>query len=564
MIAKNAVAKKVPAKKVPEKQTRSASLSDHAFFDPVAYGNGPDDAISDPTAINESAAITHHTLKLAGKSLKYTATAGHLVIVDPSSSLPAAKLFYVAFTLDTPASRTSGTGSPKANPSATTNRPVTFFYNGGPGSSSVYVLLGSFAPRRIKTAMPGFTPPAPYSMEDNTDSLLDESDLVFINPVGTGYSAAIAPRRNRDFWGVDQDAHSLAQFIKRYLTANDRWNSPKFLFGESYGTARSAVLSYLLHEDGVDLNGITLQSSILDYAQAGSPVGALPTCACDAWFHGKYRALPSPKAPADFVDAVSAFADGDYAKAVHHFPQVDAKTLNTLSEYTGIDPATLKSWGLDVASANSRGNSLFLIGLLHDQGLALGSYDGRVTAINTGIAADIDPNSGGNDPTMTAVNGVYTAMWNTYLNEELKFTSNSAFTDLNDQAFQFWDFHHTDPTGAEKGIDAKGNVVLYTAGDLAATMSLNTDMQVLSANGYYDYVTPFHQTVTDLKKMPLLSPTIRENLAIHFYPSGHMVYLDGPSRTALKADLTTMYQAATSNHAAVSRIRLLQDRKSAK
>jgi len=545
--------KKVAVEKAAQKtkQTASTPVGDQAFFDPVAYGNGPDDTISDPAAINESAAITHHTLKLNGKSLHYTATAGHLVIVDPSSSLPEAKIFYVAFTLDASA------------PHSTSDRPVTFFYNGGPGSSSVYVLLGSFAPRRIKTAMPGFTPPAPYSMEDNTDSLLDESDLVFINPVGTGYSAAIAPRRNRDFWGVDQDAHSLAQFIKRYLTANDRWNSPKFLFGESYGTARSAVLSYVLHEDGVDLNGVTIQSSILDYAQAGNPVGALPTCACDAWFHGKYHALPKPKAPADFMAAVSAFADGDYAQAVHYFPQVDPKTLTTLSEYTGIDAATLKSWGLDVASANSRGNALFLISLLHDQGLALGSYDGRVTAVNTGIAADIDPNSGGNDPTMTAVNGVYTAMWNTYLNDELKFTSNSAFTDLNDQAFQFWDFHHTDPTGAEKGIDAKGNVVLYTAGDLAATMSLNIDMKVLSANGYYDYVTPCHQTVTDLKNMPLLSPTIRENLAIRFYPSGHMIYLDGPSRTALKADLAQMYQAATSNHAAVSRIRLLQERKTA-
>lgn len=553
-----------------------ASTADTPYTDPIAYGNGPDDAITD---VNETASITHHTLAINGKDLAYTATAGHLVIVDPSSSQPEAKIFYVAFTAD---------GN---NTTDKTARPLTFFYNGGPGSSSVYVLLGSFAPKRIHTAMPSFTPPAPYTLEDNPDSLLDESDLVFINPVGTGYSAAIAPKRNRDFWGVDQDAHSLAQFIKRYLTANDRWNSPKFLFGESYGTARSAVLSYILHEDGVDLNGITLQSSILDYSQAGNPVGLLPTCAYDAWYHNKLeftdaadaKTPPAAKAhavshktsapplasnthqngpaPAALANAVAAFADGDYAKALAHFPQIDASALTTLSHYTGIDPALLKSWSLDVAAANSRGNALFLVSLLHEQGLALGSYDGRVTAINTGIAADIDPNSGGNDPTMTAVNGAYTAMWNTYLNEDLKFRSNSAFTDLNDQAFQYWDFHHTDPTGAEKGIDKKGNVVLYTAGDLAATMSLNVDLKVLSANGYYDWVTPFHQTVTDLKNMPLLSPTIRENLAIHFYPSGHMIYLDGGSRTALKADLTTMYQAATTDHAAMSRIRTLQQRK---
>ncbi len=522
---------------------KAGAAPDQPFFDPVAYGNGPDDAVTD---ITEAAAITHHTTTIGGQKIDYTAQAGHLVVVDPSSSQPEAKIFYVAFTRDGAAHET---------------RPLTFFYNGGPGSSSVYVLLGSFAPKRIHTSMPSFTPPAPYTLEDNPDSLLDESDLIFINPVGTGYSAAVAPKRNRDFWGVDQDAHSLAQFIKRYLTANDRWNSPKYLFGESYGTARSAVLSYLLHEEGVDLNGVTLQSSILDYSKAGNPVGLLPTCACDAWYHDKMTLSPRPADPAAFADAVSAFADGDYAKAVADFPKVDPTTLATLSEYTGIEPATLKSWGLDVAAANSRGNSLFLITLLHDKGLALGSYDGRVTAVNTGIAADIDPNSGGNDPTMTAVNGAYTAMWNTYLNDDLKFTSNSAFTDLNDQAFQYWDFHHIDPTGAEKGIDAKGNVVLYTAGDLAATMSLNVDLKVLSANGYFDSVTPFHQTLTDLKTMPLLSTSIRENLTTRCYPSGHMVYLDGDSRTALKADLTAMYQAAQANPAAMSRIRTLQQRK---
>ncbi|XBS70763.1 peptidase S1 [Acerihabitans sp. KWT182] len=516
---------------------------DRPYFDPVAYGNGPDDGVSDSS---ENAAVTHHTMTLGGKTLAYTASAGHLTAVDPSSSQPEAKIFYVAFTLDgqTPESR-----------------PVTFFYNGGPGSSSVYVLLGSFAPKRIKTAMPDFTPPAPYTLEDNSDSLLDVSDLVFINPVGTGYSAAITPRRNRDFWGVDQDARSLCQFIKRYLTANDRWNSPKFLFGESYGTARSAVLSYLLHEDGVDLNGITLQSSILDYAKAGRPEGLLPTCACDAWYHNKMTIKPRPADPAAVAQQAQAFAGQEYAAALTAFPKVNEATLAKLSGFTGIDGKTLIGWSLDVGAYNSRGNSLFLITLLQSQGLALGSYDGRVTGVNTGIAADIDPNSGGNDPTMTAVNGAYTAMWNNYLNDQLKYTSTSAFTDLNDQAFQYWDFHHTDPTGAEKGVDGKGNPVLYTAGDLAAAMSLNVDLKVLSANGYYDFVTPFSQTESDLQAMPLLSASIRQNLTIKCYPSGHMIYLNGDARTLLKADLAAMYRQAVGDSGAMSRIRLLQQRK---
>ncbi|WP_322026560.1 S10 family serine carboxypeptidase-like protein [Burkholderia sp. BCC1977] len=516
---------------------------DQPFFDPVAYGNGPDDSVTDTT---ESAAITHHTILIDGKRIAYTATAGHLVTVDPSSSQPAAKLFYVAFTADGAKEET---------------RPVTFFYNGGPGSSSVFVLLGSFAPKRIKTSMPGFTPPAPYQMEDNPDSMIDHSDLVFINPVGTGYSAAVAPNKNRNFWGVDQDADSLKQFIKRYLTKNNRWNSPKYLFGESYGTARSCVLAYKLHEDGVDLNGVTLQSSILDYRQAGNPVGALPTAAADAWYHKKLGVTPAPTDLGAFVEDVAQFARTDYLNALRTVPHANPAAVQKLSQYTGIDTATLQSWSLDIAGYDTRGNSLFLTTLLHAQGLALGSYDGRVTGIASGIAGKIDPNSGGNDPTMTAVTGVYTAMWNSYLNEQLKFTSNSAFTDLNDQAFRNWDFSHIDPTGAQQGIDAQGNVILYTAGDLAAVMALNVDLKVLSANGFYDFVTPFYQTVIDLQQMPLEDQKVRQNLSARFYPSGHMVYLDGGSRTALKRDLATMYDATVSDTGARMRIRALQTKK---
>jgi carboxypeptidase C (cathepsin A) len=516
--------------------------ADQPFFDPVAYGNGPDDSV---TATDESAAITHHSVTIDGKKINYTATVGHLVIVDPSSSEPAARMFYVAFTQDNQKEET---------------RPLTFFYNGGPGSSAVFVLLGSFGPRRIKTSMPNFTPPAPYTIEDNPDSLLDRSDLIFINPVGTGYSAAIAPKKNRDFWGVDQDADSIAQFIKRFLTKNNRWNSPKYLFGESYGTARSCVVAYRLHEGGVDLNGITLQSSILDYTQAGNPVGALPTAAADAWYHKKLGIAPRPTDLGAFAEEDAQFARTDYLAALRKFPTTDSATVEKLAEYTGIDKTTLLAWSLDVASYDSRGNSLFLTTLLKPQGLVLGAYDGRVTAIGTGIAGKVDPNSGGNDPTMTAVSGVYTTMWNVYLNEQLKYTSNSAFTDLNDQAFQFWDFSHIDPTGAQKGVDDKGNVILYTAGDLAAVMALNPDLKVLSANGFYDFVTPFYQTVLDLQQMPLLSQQVRQNLSARFYPSGHMIYLDGGSRTALKADLAAMYDSAVANTEALSRIRALQAR----
>jgi carboxypeptidase C (cathepsin A) len=524
----------------PAKRPVHNAGQDQPLADPVAYGNGPQDSV---TTVTEAAAVTKHRIALGGKQIDYTARAGHLVTVDPSSSKPEAAIFYVSFTADT---------------ADAMSRPLTFFYNGGPGSSSVYVLLGSFAPMRLKTSLPNFTPPAPYEIETNPDSLLDVSDLVFINPVGTGYSAAIAPKVNKDFWGTDQDAASLKQFIKRYLTVYDRWNSPKFLYGESYGTARTCVLAYMLHEDGVDLNGLTIQSSILDYAQAGNPVGLMPTWAADAWYHHKTPVQPPPPELPPFAEQAMAFAGTQYAAALKQMPHPDPATLKQLSTDIGIDTDTLMSWNLNVASANAQGTSLFLTTLLKGQGLALGSYDGRATGIDTGIAATIDPMSGSNDPTMTAVNGAYTVMWNSYLNDELKYTSVSSFTDLNDQAFANWDFRHIDPTDAQKGIDAQANVILYTAGDLAAAMSLNVDLKVLSANGYYDSVTPFYQTTRDLQAMPLDNATVRQNLTIRYYPSGHMIYLDGNSRTAIKADLVTLYKSATSDAHAMSRIRALQ------
>jgi carboxypeptidase C (cathepsin A) len=505
---------------VPIHETRE----DQPLVDQVPYGSGIADSTSDTT---ESASVTRHSLAINGATIPYTATAGHLVAIDPSSALPAAKIFYVAFTADDTAPST---------------RPITFFYNGGPGSSSVFLLLGSFGPRRIKTAMPSFTPPAPYTLEDNLDSLLDHTDMVFLNPVGTGYSAAITPNKNGDFWGVDQDARCIKQFIKRYLTVFRRWNSPKFLFGESYGTPRTCVLSWLLHEDGVDLNGVVLQSSILDYSQTGNPVGLLPTFAADAWVHNRVTLSPRPDDLRSFLhQQVVPFARTQYPAARAEYArtrEVQPEVLKFLSDILGIDPVIVRNWSLDPSVG---GGSAFLTSLLQDKGLAIGSYDGRVAAVDTGIAASIDPNAGGNDPTMTAVGGVYTGMWNVYLNEELEYLSASPFIDLNDQVFRNWNFSHVDPTGAEKG----GPNNLYTAGDLAASMSLNPYLKVFQASGYYDAVTPFLQTDLDLESMPLVDPRIRENLVTRYYKSGHMIYLDNESRAEMKTDLATFYQTAT-------------------
>jgi len=620
--------------------------ADRPFFDPVAYGNGPDDSVS---VASEDSAITHHDTVIDGKRIRYTATAGHLVTYDPLHSTPSAKMFYVAYTADGKDART---------------RPVTFFYNGGPGSASVWLLLGSYAPKRIKTSLPDFTPPAPYTVETNPDSLLDRSDLVFINPVATGYSAAIAPNKNKDFWGVDKDAKSINQFIKRYLTANGRWNSPKYLFGESYGTPRSAVMSYLLHMDGIDLNGIVLLSSILDYSQNENPVGLLPTYAADAWYHKKATYTPLPADLPAYMALLTKFASGDFAKAVapevarkkkisdlRDDPELEA-AINGAFEAAG-SPSSL-AWSVIVDYINTLPNSAsvlpkfkayykavndvdydpeieaairhvidtvpnptyqdvfdYLATLpnaadltarlnkrLQDQadaeaarpepsdaivtatskfigiskplvkgsylavgtddfqrnlvpGVSVGAYDGRATTTNLGVASQISLIN--NDAFDRAVNGVYIAAWNFYINQELKYTSNSAFTGISNVS---WDYTHKDPT--DKTTKTRGQ--LNTLPDLAATMSVNPDVKVLQLSGYYDNVTPWYQTRIDLEQNLPLDPKLRKNLEINEYPSGHQIYLDGPSRTKAKSDLVRFYEASTSDDAANARILKLQQK----
>ncbi|MGU7773584.1 S10 family peptidase [Burkholderia sp. MR1-5-21] len=532
----------------------TATQPDQPFVDTDVYGTGPNDAVTDAT---EGAAVVHRQVTIGGKVVNYTATAGHLTTIDPVTSQPNAKMFYVAYTQD--------------NPDPSKPRPVTFFYNGGPGSSSVYLLLGSFGPKRLQSSFPNFTPPAPYKLLDNPDSLLDRSDLVFINPVGTGYSAAIAPAKNKDFWGVDQDARSIDRFIQRYLTKYSRWNSPKFLFGESYGTARSAVVSWVLHEDGVELNGITLQSSILDYSNALSAIGTFPTLAADAFYWKKTTVNPTPADLDSYMVQARNYADNVLAPlAQAPNPQdggfvnvrlnLNLQTAQQMGSYLGTDPVSLiQTFGNPAALGNvpsSNNNPPYTFFLTLVPGIQIGQYDGRANYTGQGIAPFILPNSGGNDPSINNIGGAYTVLWNSYLNTDLKYTSLSSFVDLNDQVFNNWDFSHTDPTGANKG----GGNTLYTAGDLASTMSLNPDLKVLSANGYFDAVTPFHQTELTLQQMPL-DPTLKaQNLTMKFYPSGHMIYLNDPSRTALKGDLGNFYDGILANRSALQRVLKLQMR----
>ena len=536
----------------PAHASMAASAAHHAgdqpFFDPVAYGNGPNDSVTDTS---ENAAVTKHSIVIGGRKIAYTATAGHLVTVDPSSSVPDAKMFYVAFTED----------SQKED-----SRPVTFFYNGGPGSSSVFVLLGSFAPRRIKTAMPEFhaaravfdgrQPGQPARQERSGVSSIRSAPAIRrrLHRARTAISGAWTRTPIR--------SSSSSSAFSRRTTAGIRRSS---CIGESYGTARSCVLAYLLHEDGVDLNGITLQSSILDYTQSGNPVGALPTAAADAWYHKKLGVAPTPTNLGTFAEEVAQFARTDYLAALAQSFRLPIRPRWKSLANTPVSTSPRCSRGASTSPTyDSRGNSLFLTTLLKSKGLALGEYDGRVTAIETGIAGKIDPNSGGNDPTMTAVTGVYTTMWNVYLNEQLLYTSNSAFTDLNDQAFPVLGLqpYRSDRRAEGRGFERQRH-------SLHGGRSRGGDGAQPGPEGAVgERLLRFrHAVLSDrdrFAEMPLVSAEVRQNLSARFYPSGHMVYLDGPSRTALKADVAKMYDATVTNTAAVSRIRALQARKTSK
>ncbi|MGH8798770.1 MAG: S10 family serine carboxypeptidase-like protein, partial [Casimicrobiaceae bacterium] len=334
-----------------------------AFTDPTQYSSSPTASL---TSAAELSAVTHHQLALNGATLAYTATAGHLTARALLGGTPEASFFYVAYTLD---------GANAAT------RPVTFFYNGGPGSATVWLHLGSFGPKRLVTGDPSTTAPAPFPLVDNADSLLDVSDLVFVDAVGSGLSEAIAPFGNESFWGVDLDAEVFRDFVMRYLAANNRNASPKFLFGESYGTTRSAVLANLLETAGVALNGVVLQSSVLNYNTNCGVIVAIVSCAgyvpsygaIGAWYNLDHP-NPAPAALPGFVDQMRTLTASQYDPAVNAFLATATPPppglLTQLAATTGMPLAGWQShFNLDPG--------FFQFNLI--PGTLIGRYDARVS-----------------------------------------------------------------------------------------------------------------------------------------------------------------------------------------
>ena len=464
-------------------------------------------------------AVTHHTMSLGGRTLSYTARAGTIVIRNAALK-PQATMFYTAYTLDGASAQ---------------NRPVTFFYNGGPGSATLWLRMGSFGPVRVQVGNGAPTLGPPYHLVNNQYSLLDKSDLVFVDMAATGYGRILPGGDAKSIFGSDNDVKAFASFIKTYITRFGRWNSPKVLYGESYGTPRTAMLVNTLQNDGVGINGIVLQSSILDDALASSEVygGAgtddwqyifdVPSEAAAAWF---YHAVPgAPSSLPAYMAQVKAFAMGPYRDALQQGDQLSGSQYDNIVEqlhhYLGLSPDYIRNSNLRISGAH------FLAEFRREQGQSLGFYDSRYRA----FAIDRAQETPQLDATDDAITDAFISMHNAYVTGTLDYHTDLPYLpDAGDavRAAGGWDFTHNQ------------QLPLNTMGDLSQAMATNPHLQVFSANGYYDLVTPFLATVYELNHLGIPA-ALRANVTYGFYPSGHMLYLNPNALKVLHANLEKWY-----------------------
>jgi carboxypeptidase C (cathepsin A) len=465
----------------------------------------------------EQSSTTDHTIRLGGQTVPYKATASTTLLKNDKDEATAV-IFSVAYT--------------RSDVKDLTQRPISFVYNGGPGSASVWLHMGAFGPRRVETPNAESAPPPPYKVEDNANSLLDKTDLVFIDPVGTGYSRAVGKAQNKDFWGIDADVKSMAQFINTYVTRNGRWNSAKFLIGESYGTFRSAALgNYLQSTDGVYLNGIVLISTVLDLGTLSFNPGSdmpyvfyLPSYAATAWYH---KTLENRPADLDaFLKEVRQFAANEYATALMKGSKLGepekTQVLKKLSEYTGLSEDYLRK-------ANLRVNlPQFMAELQRSRGLTTGRLDARFSGPETDLLSEY----ASYDPLETATTGPFTAAFNNYVRDELKFSEDRKYEVLNEEANRQWDWKHK--SGEEFGFPGSPNV----EGDLLNALVANPHLHVQAENGLFDLATPFFATEYTMDHLNL-PEKLRSNIELEYYDAGHMMYLRDDSLTKLKANIAS-------------------------
>src|SRR5215204_26149 len=468
--------------------------------------------------------VSKHAVKIKGREIKYTVTAGTMVLKEETADRekeaegekPKAQVFFIAYSKD---------GVKDA-----AERPLTFSFNGGPGSSSVWLHLGVLGPRRVLMYKDGELPPPPYKLTDNEFSILDETDLVFIDPMNTGYTRPVEGVAPKQWHGFKKDIELVGDFIRLYTTRNNRWLSPKFLIGESYGTTRSAGLSgYLQERHGMYLNGIMLISSVLDFSTVDFNVNNdlpymmfLPGYTATAWYHDVLQ----PKRTLDaWLQEAEEFALGDYARALlkgASLPKEErADIVKRFSQYTGISEQFIERSNLRISDQH------YFKELLRERGLTVGRLDSRhIGRDRLGMTEHAEY-----DPLLRNIMGPYTAAFYDYIRRELKFESDLPYEILSGFVHP-WSYREFE------------NSYVNVGETLRSAMTYNPHLKVFVANGYYDLGTPYFATEYTFDHLGL-DEELRKNVSMEYYDAGHMMYIHIPSLKQMKTDLTKFIKGAS-------------------
>ncbi len=466
--------------------------------------------------LQDVTAITKHTLPLGKEKINYEATAGVLVLRDEDGK-PTASMFYTSYV--------------RTDVADIRKRPITFTFNGGPGSSSVWLHMGAFGPKRVYLTDEGHAPAPPYKLVNNESTILDLTDLVFIDPVSTGYSRTAPGQDHKKFHGVEQDLQSVGEFIRLYTTRHGRWDSPKFLAGESYGTTRAAALvGHLQDRHGMNFNGVILVSSILNFQTARFDDGNdlpyplfLPTYTATAWYHKKLPAALSGDLKKTLAE-VEHFAQGEYTLALMQgskLGQAERKKIAArVARYTGLTEDYVLRSNLRIQIQR------FCKELLRGQSRTVGRFDSRYQGIDRDAAGEVMEY----DPSYAAVQGPYTATLNNYLRETLRYKSDLPYEILTGRV-QPWDYSNF------------ANRYVNVSDRLRQALTKNPALRVYVANGYYDLATPYFATEYTFNHLNL-DPSLAKHITMGYYEAGHMMYVQRAAHRQLKAELTKFYQEA--------------------